>query len=155
MINEWELNTKRRTNDKRMGTKNIIYAEESYKLIGIAMKVHRKLGNKYQEKHYQKLYEEYLKDLSIPYKREVKIKVKTDDGCEIGEFAVDFIVRDKILLEFKYVNFIQYQDVKQVLRYLDATGMKLGIIINFKLNRLQYKRIINPRFDKNKAIHSD
>jgi len=129
-----------------MGTnKELVYPEESYKIVGIAMEIHRKLGNIYQEKHYQKVFEEKLRRLEIPFEKEKQIKVKTDDNLEIGEFFVDFIVDNKILLEFKRVNFIHYNDIKQVLRYLDATKLKLGIIINFKLNNLQYKRIVNPR----------
>jgi GxxExxY protein len=138
-----------------MGTNKLVYPKESYAVIGIAMEIHNKLGNIYQEKHYQKVFAEKLKALKIPFEREKKIKVKTDDNLEIGEFFIDFIVFNKILLEFKKVNFIHYQDVKQVLRYLDSTGLKLGIIINFKLNKLQYKRIINPRYDQSRAIRSD
>ena len=138
-----------------MGTNKLVYPNESYAVIGIVMEIHNKLGNIYQEKHYQKVFAEKLETLKIPFEREKKIKVKTDDKLEIGEFFIDFIVFNKILLEFKKVNFIHYQDVKQVLRYLDATGLKLGIIINFKLNKLQYKRVINPRYDKEKAIRSD
>lgn len=123
----------------------LVYPKESYEIIGIAMEIHRKLGNIYQEKHYQKVFEEKLKKLGIPFEKEEKIIAKTDDGLEIGEFFIDFVVYDKILLEFKRVNFIHYNDVKQVLRYLDATGLKLGIIINFKLNQLQYKRVVNPK----------
>jgi GxxExxY protein len=129
-----------------MGTNELVYSEESYKIIGIAMEIHRKLGNNYQEKHYQKVFEGKLKKLDIPFEKEKKILAKTDDGLEIGEFFIDFVVYDKILLEFKRVNYIHYNDIKQVLRYLDATNLKLGIIINFKLNNLQYKRIVNPRF---------
>ena len=81
----------------------------------------------------------------MPYEKERQMVVKTKDNSEIGEFFADFVIDNKILLEFKRVNFIHYNDVKQVLRYLDATGLKLGIIINFKLNKLQYKRIVNPR----------
>lgn len=128
-----------------MRTNELIYPEESYKIIGIAMEIHRNLGNIYQEKHYQKAFEEKLKKLGIPFDREKRITVKTKDNCEIGDFLVDFIVYNKILLEFKRVNFIHYNDIKQILRYLDATNLKLGIIINFKLKRLQYRRIINPR----------
>ncbi len=51
-------------------TKQIIYPEESYQFIGIAMEIHRTLGNIYQEKHYQKLFEEKLKKLKIPYEKE-------------------------------------------------------------------------------------
>jgi GxxExxY protein len=128
-----------------MGTNDLIYPKESYELIGIAMEIHRNLGNIYQEKHYQKVFEEKLKKRGIPYEKEKQIIIRTKDGCEIGEFFVDFIVDNKTLLEFKRVNFIHYNDIKQVLRYLDATNLKLGIIINFKLKRLQYRRIINPR----------
>ena len=124
----------------------LIYRDESYGLLGIAMEIHNKLGNIYQEKHYQKVFEEKLKQKNISFEKEKKIIAKTDDGCEIGEFFLDFVVYDKIVLEFKKVNFIHYNDIKQVLRYLDAVNLKLGIIINFKLNRLQYKRVINPRY---------
>lgn len=125
--------------------KELVYPRESYEIVGIAMEIHRKLGNNYQEKHYQKVFEGKLKKLQIPFEKEKQIIAKTDDGLEIGEFFIDFIVYNKILLEFKRVNYIHYNDIKQVLRYLDATRLKLGIIINFKLNRLQYKRIVNPR----------
>ncbi|MDO8529078.1 MAG: GxxExxY protein [bacterium] len=128
-----------------MKVNDLIYSKESYQLIGIAMEIHRELGNIYQEKHYQKVFEERLKKLGISFEREKLMKVQTKDGCEIGEFYADFIVDNKILLEFKRINFIHYNDIKQVLRYLDAAKLKLGIIINFKLNRLQYKRVVNPR----------
>jgi GxxExxY protein len=138
-----------RANEKRIDANAekdlLVYPELSYKIVGLAMEVHNKLGNIYQEKHYQKVFEEKLKRIPIEYEKEKQITVRTDDDCEIGEFFTDFIIEDKILLEFKYKNFIHYGDIKQVLRYLDATGLKLGIILNFKLNKLQYRRVINPR----------
>jgi GxxExxY protein len=123
----------------------LVYPEESYRIIGIAMEVHNQLGNIYQEKHYQKVFAGKLEILKMPFERERRIVAKTDDGLEIGEFFIDFVIFETILLEFKKVNYISYNDVKQVLRYLDATGLKLGIIINFKNKRLEYKRVINPR----------
>lgn len=132
-------------NEKRISANDLVYPELSYKLVGLAMEVHNELGNIYQEKHYQKLFEERLKKIGMTYEKEKQMVVKTKDNYEIGEFFADFIVDNKILLEFKRVNYIHYNDIKQVMRYLDATGLKLGIIINFKLNKLQYKRIVNPR----------
>lgn len=126
-----------------MKANDLIYPKESYKIMGLAMDIHNELGNIYQEKNYQKVFAEKLEKLGIPFEKEKAIIVKTKDGCEIGKFSADFIIDNKILLEFKRVNFIHYNDVKQVLKYLNATKLKLGIIINFKLNRLQYKRIIN------------
>lgn len=131
-----------------MGTNNtqeLVYPKLSYQIVGLAMEVHNELGNIFQEKHYQRLFEEKLKKLGCPHEREKKIEAKTKDNCVVGDFFVDFVIDNKILLEFKRINCIRYDDVKQVLRYLDTTGLKLGIIINFKHNRLEYKRIINPR----------
>lgn len=146
-MKRWQFtsNSLIKANSKRMGANELIYPKESYELVGIAMKIHSDLGNIYQEKHYQKVFEEKLKKLGIPFEKEKQIKAKTDDGCEIGDFFVDFVVYNKILVEFKRINYIHYNDIKQVLRYLDATGLKLGIIINFKLSSLQYKRVVNPR----------
>ncbi|KKR21190.1 MAG: hypothetical protein UT50_C0011G0007 [Candidatus Moranbacteria bacterium GW2011_GWA2_39_41] len=129
-----------------MKTKDLVFPKESYQIIGIAMEIHSELGNIYQEINYQRVFEEKLRKLDIAFEREKKVIVKTKDGCEVGEFKIDFIVDNKVLLEFKRVNFIHFNDTKQVLRYLKATNLKLGIIINFKLNRLQYKRIINADY---------
>lgn len=49
--------------------KNLIFPEESYEIIGIAMEIHRELGNIYQEKHYQRVFEEKLKKMGIPFER--------------------------------------------------------------------------------------
>lgn len=120
----------------------LVYPELSYILMGVLFEVHNKLGTKYQEKHYQRAIEIKLKELKIPHQRELKVEVKFD-GEELGDFYVDFIVADKIILEIKKVWRITDSDVKQVLRYLKATGLKLGIIANFKYKRLQFRRVLN------------
>lgn len=109
--------------------------------MGILFEVHNKLGTKYQEKHYQKVIETKLKLLVIPFKREKKIKINFE-GEDLGEFYVDFIIDNKILLETKIVWKITINDVKQVLRYLDAVKLKLGVIANFKHDKLEYRRIV-------------
>ena len=120
----------------------LIYPELSYILMGILFEVHNKLGTKYQEKHYQKAIEIKLKELNIPYKREVKVNVEF--GKEnLGEFFIDFIIDNKIILEIKKIWKITQDDIKQVLRYLKAAGLKLAIIANFKHKRLEYRRVLN------------
>jgi len=126
------------TND----TNKIIYPELSYALMSILFEVHNKLGNKYQEKHYQRAIEIKLKKSGIPYKKEAKISINFD-AEKLGDFFVDFIIDDKIILETKMVWVITIDDVKQVLRYLDSTNLKLGIIANFRHKQLEYRRIIN------------
>jgi GxxExxY protein len=77
--------------------KKLVYPELSYILMGILFEVHNKLGTKYQEKHYQRAIEIKLKELNIPYKREVKVNVEF--GKEnLGEFFIDFIIKNKIIL---------------------------------------------------------
>lgn len=119
----------------------VIYPELSYQIMGILFEVHNKLGTKYLEKHYQNAIETKLKLCGIPYKREASISVKFEDA-PLGEFLVDFIIDDKIILELKRVGRITQDHIKQVLRYLDATRIKLGIIANFKYSRLQYRRVV-------------
>jgi len=120
----------------------LIYPELSYILMGILFEVHNKLGTKYQEKHYQKAIEIKLKELNIPYKREVKVNVEF--GKEnLGEFFIDFIIDNKIILEIKKIWKITQDDIKQVLRYLKATKLKLAILANFKYRRLEYRRVLN------------
>ncbi|MBU2219875.1 GxxExxY protein [Patescibacteria group bacterium] len=123
-------------------TNKLIHPELSYVLMGILFEIHNKLGTKYQEKHYQKAVEIKLKELKIPYQREAKVNIEFD-GEELGEFFIDFIIDGKIILELKRIWKITADDIKQVLRYLKATNLKLGIIVNFRHNRLESRRILN------------
>lgn len=128
------------TNDTNK--KALIYPELSYTLMGILFEIHNKLGTKYQEKHYQRAVEIRLKSLKIPYQREARVKVEFDNE-KLGDFLIDFVIDNKIVLETKRVWKISQDDVKQVLRYLKSMNMKLGIIANFMHKRLEFKRIVN------------
>lgn len=121
----------------------IIYKEESYKLMRILFDVHNTLGPSYQEKHYHRAIKAKLVKENIPYEHELKINLSYEDGI-LGEFFADFLIDNKIILEVKKSKFITSDDRKQLYRYLRQTGKKLGIIANFgRKNKLQYIRIIN------------
>lgn len=129
------------TNDGKL-----VYPELSYIIMGILFEVHNKLGTKYQEKHYQQAIETKLKQAKILYQREVKIKVDFEfEDEKLGDFYLDFIfiIDSKIILETKKVWQITQDDIKPVLRYLDATNLKLEIIANFEHKRLQYRHVLN------------
>lgn len=126
-------------NKKRV--EDLLYPELSYTLFGILFEIHNKLGTNYQEKHYQKAFEIKLKKLQIPYQKEAKVDVEFDKE-KLGKFFIDFIIDNKIILEFKKVWKISNNDIKQVLRYLDATNLKLAIIVNFKYKKLEYRRVV-------------
>lgn len=111
--------------------------------MGLFYKIHNELGPSYKEKHYQRAIELKFKKNEIKYAREKAIKLPFEDGS-LGKFYADFIVENKIIIEVKKSRFITQEDTKQLYRYLKATGLKLGIVVNFgRQDKLQYKRIIN------------
>lgn len=132
-------------NNKQIkANERIIYPKLSYKLMGILFKIHRRLGNNYQEKYYQRAIELELKKTNLPYKKEVLIHLIYEQN-NIGKYFIDFIIDDKIALEVKTVPFLKDEYYKQLLAYLDSANLKLGIVANFRTKRLTYKRLVNPK----------
>jgi len=120
----------------------IIYPELSYKIVGILFEVHTALGNRYQEKYYQRAVEVKLKKEKIPYVREIAVDLMID-GEKIGKYFLDFLIDGKIIVELKVKSALVKNDFKQISAYLKASGLKLGLLVNFYGNSLEYKRILN------------
>lgn len=124
-----------------MGSK-IIYPDLSYKIIGACFEIHRELGGKYQEKYYQRALEIKLKELGIPFRKELCVPLKFS-GQDIGKYFIDFLVNNKVVVELKVVPNFSPIDFKQVSAYLKSNGLKLGILLNFKGSVVTYRRILN------------
>jgi GxxExxY protein len=123
----------------------ILYKEESYKIIGACMKVHRTLGAGFLEAVYQIALEKEFTSQNIPFSSQVKLPVFYE-GESLGKYYVaDFICYEKIVVEIKSASFISEPQEKQLINYLKATGKKLGILVNFGAKSLQYKRAINSK----------
>lgn len=120
----------------------LIYPELSYQIVGILFKVQNELGNKYQEKYYQRAIEVELRNQNIKYSKEILIDLKYGEE-KIGKYFLDFLIDDKIILETKTIPQLQPRDFKQVLAYLKAKNLKLGIIANFRNDKVIYRRILN------------
>ena len=109
----------------------IFYKEESYKIIGAAMKVYNNLGSGFLEAVYQEALEIELNRVGIPFEREKEVSVYYD-GVKLQQtFRADFICCDDIIIELKAVSNLTDSHRAQVYNYLKATKMKLGILINF------------------------
>ena len=121
----------------------LLYETLTYKIIGVLFKVHNKLGPALQEKHYQRAIEKELIAEKIPYQREFKIPL-TYEGESIGCYYLDFVIDSKIALEVKNSYFFKRRYLAQVLSYLSAAGLRLGILTDFNRPKLYIKRIINP-----------
>lgn len=122
----------------------LIYPKLSYKLMGILYKVHRELGNSYQEKYYQRAVKIALCDGGVSFEKEFEVDLVFAGG-KIGHYFLDFVIDKKIALKIKTVPSFTNSYIKQVLAYLDAANLKLGIITNFRTRRLTYKRLVNPK----------
>lgn len=111
--------------------KMIFYKEESYKIIGAAMKVYNNLGPGFLEAVYQEALEIELSRVRIPFEREKEIPVYYD-GVKLHQaFRADFICCDDVIIELKAVSALADSHRAQVYNYLKATKVKLGILINF------------------------
>lgn len=123
----------------------IVQAELSYQIVGILFAVHNELGNRYQEKYYQRAVEEGLKQSGIKFKKELQVDLEFN-GKNIGKYYLDFLIEDSIVLEIKAIPRIRPKDYKQVLAYLVSNNIELGLLANFRTDRLSYKRILNSKY---------
>ena len=130
--------------DGKPTSKTIIYPELSYQVMGLLFKIHTKLGPAYQEKYYQRAIETELAQSQIPYEREKFIQLKYQE-TPIGKYFLDFIIDNKLILETKSIDYFTRKDYRQVMAYLNATKLKLAILVNFNSSRLIHNRIVNPR----------
>jgi GxxExxY protein len=117
----------------------LIYPELSYKINGVLFEVHNKLGRFCKEKQYQDYIAEILSKREIEFEREKPINISD----EVGGNRADFIIENKIILECKAKPVVTKDDYYQVLRYLKASGKKLGLLVNFRNTYLRSKRIAN------------
>jgi len=128
----------------RMNTnqENIIYKELSYKIVGLAMEVYNELGYGFLEKVYENSMMVLFERERIPVRQQAGVPVYFEQRV-VGEYVADIIVEDKIIIEIKSASGIADAHRAQVLNYLKATNMRLGIIINFGKKRLEYERLAN------------
>ncbi len=120
----------------------LIYKTEAYKIIGVAMEVHRELGSGFLEAVYAEALEIEFKTQGIPYQREIALPIEYKGQPLNKTYKADYICYDKIIVELKAVSCLASVHEAQVLNYLKASGHKLGILINFGEPSLKYQRII-------------
>ncbi|WP_426090946.1 GxxExxY protein [Flavobacterium sp. DSR3-2] len=116
--------------------------EETYKIIGLCMEVHKILGKGHNENVYGDALEYELKKNEIPYNRESKYKISYKDTILPSYYFADFVAFNEIILEIKAIQSLTSGEIKQTLNYLAASQNKLGLLVNFGEDSLKYQRII-------------
>ncbi len=112
----------------------VVYPELSYTITGILFAAHNELGPYAREKQYGDLIEKKLKEIKMPYKREIAI---ADTGN-----ILDFLIDEKIILELKSARIITKENYRQIQNYLQQANIKLGLLANFRNKYLKPIRII-------------
>ena len=118
--------------------------DKTEKIIGACIEVHNHLGPGFMETIYQRALWRELDARGIEFGREVEVEIFYK-GQRVGKKRMDFHFED-VILEIKAKSQLEPVDAQQLLGYLYATNIKVGLLINFGLAKLEVRRVINNRY---------
>ena len=119
--------------------------ERTYRIIGSAMEVCKELGPGFLEAVYQEAMERELSLQAIPYRAQPSIRITYKGKALSKIYQPDFVCFEEIVVEIKALKELSGQEEAQMINYLKASHLKIGLLINFGSKSLEYKRFIhNP-----------
>lgn len=124
----------------------IIFKDESYKIIGACIAVQNELGEGFLEAVYQEALEIEFRLRGIPYEREVELDIFYKDQLLMKKYQADFICYDEIIVELKALSALESAHKAQLINYLKVTNMPLGLLVNFGQSSLVSHRIVNKSY---------
>jgi len=120
----------------------LLHKDLVYSIVGCAMEVHSELGPGFLEAVYEEALAVVFKKKQIPFERQKKIKIKFQGKYLVSEYIADLIVDNNIIIELKAVSSLKGIYEAQVINYLKATGINVGLLLNFGDEKLIWKRLI-------------
>ena len=119
----------------------LLFKDEAHRIVGCAMEVLNTLGHGLLEKPYENalIVEFGLQD--IPFRQQPRFDVKYK-SVKVGEYVPDLICFDQIVIDTKTIERITNNEIGQVMNYLKITGLRLGLLLNFKHAKLDWKRVV-------------
>jgi len=121
------------------------YNDLTYKINGCAMKVHRTLGNGFQEVIYQRCLSIEFDKAGLSYHREQEQIVYYED-VEVGTRRADFIVENTVVVELKALINLENVHLAQTKNYVVAFNKPIGLLLNFGAESLQIKKVYNNNY---------
>jgi GxxExxY protein len=121
----------------------LLFADEVYAIAGAGMRVHSEMGHGFLEAVYQEALEIELKDSGVPIEPYKKLQISYKGRVLKKEYVADFICYGQIIVEIKALDKLTGREEAQILNYLKATGLRVGILINFGSHgQLEWKRFV-------------
>ena len=116
--------------------------EQTYAIIGAAMKVHRELGHGFLEAVYQEAFAIELKKKGIQFQREVHIPIYYDGVRLSTHYQADFLCFESVIIELKALSKLTGTEEAQVINYLKATKLQKALLLNFGSRSMEHKRLV-------------
>jgi GxxExxY protein len=120
----------------------LFYKDEVFQLVGVCMEIHGELGKGHDEVIYTDALVVELSRTADPFLREKNYEIIYKEVILPHYYYADFVIWDKILLEAKAVEKLTDSHVKQVLNYLAASKLRLGLLVNFGGDSLEWRRVV-------------
>lgn len=115
--------------------------EETYRIIGCAMEVQNTLGHGFLEKPYENALAVEMRLKNIPFTQQPRYEISYKEQ-KVGEYIPDLVAFDRIIVELKTIPAITGTEKSQMINYLKATGMPVGLLLNFAKPKLEWERMI-------------
>src|SRR5262245_34838106 len=119
----------------------LLHREVTERIIGAAFDVHQLLGYGFLERVYQRALQVELIQRGAVAELEKRIQVQYK-GVMVGQYEADLIVDEFVLVEIKVAPTYDKRDEAQLLNELKATGIKVGVLVNFGRSKVEHKRLI-------------
>ena len=124
-------------------TRELKYRDITEKIIGASFEVHKFLGNGFQEVIYQRALAWELAIAGLSFAREIEQEIFYKELQEpIGTRRADFVIEGKVLVELKAIILLEDVHLAQILNYLKAYKLEVGLLINFGSKSLTFKRVV-------------
>jgi GxxExxY protein len=124
-----------------MNTNKLLLKEEVFQIVGSAIQVLNSIGHGFHEKPYENAMIVEFRFRQIPFKQQPSYDI-TYRNTKVGEFIPDLIAFDAVVVDAKVIEAITDHERGQMLNYLRVTGLRVGVILNFKHPKLEWERIV-------------
>jgi GxxExxY protein len=121
---------------------DLIYKNEVFAIVGAALEVHKELGCGFLEAVYQEAFQLELQSRNIPFVSQKQLPLFYKGQRLAKEYYADIICDKKIIVELKALDRLSANATAQILNYLKATSLKVGLLINFGSKSLEWKRYV-------------